>query len=364
MNLTRLCFVGNMLGKNKGFITTQGQIVADLLAADENYQIKCVSSKINRLPRMLDIVSTLIGQRRAFDAVIVEVYSGLSFVIAEAVSLICKINKIPLVLFLHGGNLPAFAEKNPSRLRRVLRRADFLVAPSGFLATELGGGGFAIRVIPNVLNIEDYSFRERRNIAPRLIWMRSFHEIYNPRMAIETICELRKKYPRATLVMAGKDKGLEGEMKSLTKMLDLKDAVRFAGFLDEPAKIREFSAADIYLNTNRIDNMPVSVLEARALGLPVVSTDVGGLRYLIDDGENGLLCRSENSEQMCRAVETLLEDAELTAKISRQGRILAENSAWSKVKKDWEKLFAEAERGTRAKTAAAENLRGRKASRT
>jgi L-malate glycosyltransferase len=341
---TRICFVGNMLGKNAGYVTTQGQIVAELLVA-EGFQIVCVSSKINRAARLAEIVLTLSLQNRRFDAVVLEVYSGLSFFIAEVASLLCKIFKLPLAMVLHGGNLPEFAEKHPRRARRVLKRANLLVAPSAFLAEKIGCCGFPVRVIPNVVNLAKYPFRERARISPQLIWMRSFHPIYNPQMAIEVFAELRKTFPAATLVMAGKDKGLEGEIKKMAARLNLSDAVRFAGFLDETKKIEEFAAADIYLNTNRIDNMPVSVVEACAMGLPVVATNVGGLPFLISDGKNGLLCQNENVGQMVACIKRLLENPELTGKISRSGRALAERSAWTTVKKDWENLFREIVRG-------------------
>ena len=82
--------------------------------------------------------------------------------------------------------------------------------------------------------------------------------------------------------MAGKDKGLEENLRKMAEEMNLSDKIRFVGFLDSEEKLKEFADADIYINTNRIDNMPVSVLEARAFGLPVVSTDVGGLPHLIE----------------------------------------------------------------------------------
>lgn len=340
MNLKtmQICFVGNMLGKNAGFVTTQGQIVAELFAA-EGYAVTCVSSKINRAARLLEIVWTLIKNRRTFDAVILEVYSGLSFIIADTVGLLCQIFQLPLVMVLHGGNLPEFIKKHPRRTVRTLKRARFLAAPSGFLAEKIGAYGFEIRVIPNVLNIEKYPFRERGEIKPRLVWMRSFHDIYNPQMAVKVLVELRRTVPSATLTMAGRDKGLESEIKRMAKEAGVFSAVRLAGFLDEKKKREEFTEADIYINTNRLDNMPVAVVEAAAFGLPVVATNVGGLPYLISDGENGLLVEDENICEMVAAIKSLLDNPGLTRKISRGGRLLATRSAWSAVRRDWEKLF-------------------------
>lgn len=333
-----LCLVGNMLGRNANYITTQGLILADLFSAD-GYKITCVSSKINRAARLGEIVQTIIRGRENFDIVILDTYSGLSFVIADVVGSLCRLFGLPLVMVLRGGNLPVFVEKHPRWSRRVLKRADVLVAPSQFLADEIKDTDTEISVITNVIDLTNYPYRGRSKISPNLIWMRSFHPIYNPEMAVAVLAELRQSEPGATLTMAGADKGLEEKVKKMVGELGLSEAVRFAGFLDLGKKIEEFSKADIYLNTNRVDNMPVSVVEARALGLPVVATDVGGLSYLINHGEDGLLVPSEDVGAMVENIKLLLADPELARKISQKGRRLAEQSAWTSVRAEWEKLF-------------------------
>ena len=351
MNLktARLCFIGNMLGHNPGYVTTQGQIVSDLLAA-EGVDITCVSSKLSRVRRLAEIVATIVRNRRRFDAVVIEVYSGLGFIIADAAGWLCKAFKLPLIMFLHGGNLPEFIKENPRWTRRVLNRAQLLVAPSPFLAGKIGALGYKIAVIPNVIDLDLYSFRERSKIQPRLIWMRSFHSIYHPEMAIKVLAELRQKMPHATLTMAGVDKGLEKNIKEMAQEKGLAAAVRFPGFLDADAKAREFAAADIYLNTNRIDNMPVSVVEACAFGLPVVATAVGGIPYLIEHRKNGLLVPDEDVQAMVEAVINLLDNPDLTRTISQNARGLAENSAWEQVRNKWQELFEEGLRRNSSET--------------
>ncbi len=351
LETARVCFIGNMLGHNPGYVTTQGQVVSDLLAA-EGVGITSVSSKINRALRLAEIVMTLVRDHRKFDAVVLEVYSGLGFIIADVAGWLCKRFKLPLIMFLHGGNLPEFIQENPKWIRRVLDRADFLVAPSPFLAGKIGNLGYKITVIPNVIELGLYAFRERSEIRPHLVWMRSFHSIYHPEMAIEVLAELRQSVPQATLTMAGVDKGLEKKIKEMVAKKGLVPAVRFPGFLDADAKAREFAAADIYLNTNRIDNMPVSVVEACAFGLPVVATAVGGLPYLIEHRKNGLLVPDGDVKAMVKAVKSLLDNPDLTRKISQNGRNLAENSSWTKVRADWQQLFEKAVRRNSSKNEA------------
>lgn len=335
-----LCIVGHLLGRNPGYVTTQGQIIADLFIKD-GYNVISVSSQINRLRRLTDVIWTLVLQRKSIDVLILEVYSGLSFFLTDAASTLAQFFRIPTSFVLRGGNLPEFTRRYPKWVKRVLKRADILVAPSTFLKKELEPYGFSIRVIPNVVAMDNYAPRVRNGVLPRLIWMRSFHPIYNPQMALDVLASLRLENMTATLVMAGADKGLEDEIKVSASRMGLQNSVRFPGFLDREAKIKEFSEADIYLNTNRIDNMPVSVVEACAMGLPVVATNVGGLPDLITDGENGLLVPEGDVQAMASAVKLLLADCDMAGRISVNARALAERSSWTNVKKAWEEVFAE-----------------------
>lgn len=344
----KICFVGNLLGRNQGYITTQGQIMADLFA-NEGYENISVSSEINRLKRLSDIALTIIRNRKQIDLVVLEVYSGLSMIMADTASSLCKLFGIPLIAVLRGGNLPNFSKKYPRWTKRVLKTADILVAPSTFLAEEFRFLDLDIRVVPNIIRLQKYPFRIRRKIAPKFIWMRSFHPLYNPQMAIRAFAEIHRIYPEATLVMAGNDKGIEEETKQFAKQMGLENAVRFPGFLDLEAKFREFSEADIYLNTNKIDNMPVSVVEACSMGLPVIATDVGGLKYLLTNGENGILVSDDNASEMADAIKNLLENEGLTEKLSQNGRLLAEKSSWESVREIWLSLFDEVLRKRKSK---------------
>lgn len=336
----RLCIVGNLLGRIPGHVTTQGQIVADRFAAD-GYVVTSASSKINPILRLIDIVWSLSLSLPKTDVLIVEVYSGLAFFIAETATLLAKLFGVPAVLVLHGGNLPDLAAKHPRWVRRVLRRAAVLVAPSKYLAEEMTTFGCDIRVVPNVIDVESYPFRIRRKLSPKIIWMRSFHPIYNPQMAIDAFAIVKREVPDATLVMAGVDKGLEANIKRSAIKTGIFDSVRFPGFLDETAKRKEFSGADIYINTNRIDNMPISVVEACAMGVPVVATNVGGLSHLISHRTNGLLVKDDDPNEMASAILSLLNDPTLAQSISDSGRRLAERSDWIAVRECWDSLFAE-----------------------
>jgi glycosyltransferase involved in cell wall biosynthesis len=280
---------------------------------------------------------------------ILDVFSGASFVIADIASLLGKWFGKPVVMVLRGGALPEFIGRFPRWAGRVLGRADVIVAPSEFLARVATGRGLRPRVIPNVINLSVYPYRHRQKVNPRIFWMRSFHSIYNPSMAVRVMARLRTAMPEASLVMAGQDKGLQSTVEQMAERLELKSAIRFPGVLDMAGKAHEGDAADIFLITNRVDNMPVTAVEACAMGMPVVATAVGGIPDLLTDGDTGLLVPDDNDEAMARAIHRLVSEPGLADRLSANGRKLAERSSWERIRPMWERVFAELMRSRAAK---------------
>jgi L-malate glycosyltransferase len=333
-----VCITGPMLSGHPGKVTTQGEILGDLLAKN-GFRVIRSSSSLNRYRRLGEILGTILRYRREIDVLCVQTFGGPSFVVEDAATLLGLMLGLPIVMQVHGGAMPEFVKRFRRWSRRVLSRSDDLVVPSPYLGRYLGGLGFQVKIIPNVIEIADYDFKPRRCLRPRLLWMRTFHPIYNPMMAVRVLDRLRHEFPDATLVLAGEEKGLAGEVRLGVERLGLGDRVRFASFLDREGKRREADAADVFLNTNHIDNTPVSVIEACALGLPVVSTDVGGLRDLLTDGETGLLVPDDDCEAMAAAVTRLLNDPGLAERLSRNGRLLAEHCDWNQVWPLWNELL-------------------------
>lgn len=336
----RLGLLGPMLGANPGWAVGQGEVLAALLA-DDGWDIRTASRRINRWLRLADLASCPIRWRGAVDVLILMVYSGDAFRLVEAASSVAVRTSLPLVLWLHGGGLVEFARHHPSRVDRVLRRGRAWVAPTSFLGEAFRHRGYDVRIIPNVVDLRETEYRHRPQVAPRLLWMRTFHELYRPDLALEALALLRRDRPDATLTMAGQDKGLLEETRRRAAAMGLGDAVRFAGFLDAEGKRREMPRHDVFLNTNRVDNAPVSVLEAAAFGLPVVATNVGGLPHLLRDGEEALLVPEGDAPALAAAVRRLLDEPGLAARLSAAGREVAERSSWPRVRPLWEGLLRE-----------------------
>jgi glycosyltransferase involved in cell wall biosynthesis len=137
------------------------------------------------------------------------------------------------------------------------------------------------------------------------------------------------------MTMAGADHGSFADTRREAQRLGVIDRIAFPGYMSADQKREAFATHDVYLNTNIVDHMPVSLLEAAASGLIPVATAVGGIPYLLTDGSDGVLVPPRDDERMANEVLELLDDPQRFARMSASARHLAERSAWPEVRKLW-----------------------------
>jgi glycosyltransferase involved in cell wall biosynthesis len=247
----------------------------------------------------------------------------------------------PFILTLHGGNLPAFARSWPRRVRHLLCSAAVVTTPSRYLLEHMAHYCTNLRLLPNPLDLSAYEFKLRKQLQPSLVWLRSFHSIYNPSLAPQTLACLIDSFPSISLAMIGPDKG-DG---SLQAMQQIATALGVAHRLRLPGKVTKaevpdwLNRGDIFLNTANVDNTPISVLEAMACGLCVVSTNVGGIPYLLEHEHDALLVPPNDPAAMAAAVRRLLTEPGLAERLSRNARQKAEQFDWSTILPQWEALL-------------------------
>lgn len=337
--LPGVLLVGNFLSAHGGSRGVCEDLAGHLRTA--GWRITTASAKELKLLRLPDMLATAIRTRRDYSVAQVDVFSGPAFVWAEAVARTLHLLKKPFILTLHGGNLPTFAERWPRRIQCLLSSAAIVTAPSGYLEHEMRRFCPTIRIVPNPINIEACLFRERTKPSPSLVWLRSFHHIYNPVMAIKTLALLRQTVPRAILNMIGPDKhdGSFQRTQTETHALGLQNAVRFPGQIPKSDVPAALGQSDIFLNTTNFDNTPVSVIEAMACGLCVVSTNPGGVPYLIDHAKDGLLVNCDDAPAMTDAILQLLNNPGLAGACSRNARKKVEGWSWSAILPVWEELL-------------------------
>ncbi|MFA7114683.1 MAG: glycosyltransferase family 4 protein [Candidatus Omnitrophota bacterium] len=326
--------IGPLLGVNKNWVLTQGEVLARKLI-DDGYKVKTSSNKINRFLRLCDIVKFILFNRE-IDVFIVKVFSGRAFLFTELALKLIK--KKPVILWLHGGNLKEFAQNNNKRFFRTVKKAKKIVVPSNFLG-QLVKDVPCVRVLPNILPNSSYPFRKLEKVTPRILWMRTFESMYNPLMALKVIKRLKHKYPDILLSMCGQDKGLLNEIKQASYKMGIAENVKFGGFLEGSKKEQYFLGHDIFINTTNVDNSPVSLLEAAAYGLPIVTTVVGGIPDIFENNKTALFVDKKDDEQMASIIIKLLDGNINFGEITKNAQEQVKINLWSNVGYKWKELI-------------------------
>jgi glycosyltransferase involved in cell wall biosynthesis len=293
------------------------------------------------------MVTTALLRRASYDVAVVDLFSGPAFLWGEAVGWTAYALGKTVIFTLRGGDLPGFAGKTPRRVRALLRRAVAVTAPSRYLFDAMSQFRGDIELLENPLDLSVYEFRVRRPAAPRLVWLRAFHGIYNPALAPRVVKRLVEEFPGISLVMVGRDRGdgsLE-ETRRLAAELGVSDRIRFPGGVPKNKVASWLNMGDVFLNTTNVDNAPVSVLEAMACGLCVVSTSAGGMAFLVEDGREALLVRPDDPDGMADAVRRVITEPDLAEKLSRGGRERVARCDWALLLPRWEALFRRAANG-------------------
>lgn len=332
-----LLYIGNKLAVHGKNPTAIDRLPAKLEA--EGYTVITASSKRTKLLRLWDMIVTTIKNRKRVAMVLIDTYSTQNFYYAVIVASLCRLLALPYIPILHGGNLPIRLKRSKGLSDTLFGKAHINVAPSEYLLHQFMEAGFHnIICIPNAIEIEKYPFKTRPSITPKLLWVRSFSELYNPLMALEIVEMLKRKGMDVSLCMVGPDK--DGSLKRCQKIAaELQLPITFTGMLKKKEWIALSKDFDIFINTTNFDNMPLSVMEAMALGMPVVSTNVGGLPFLIENNVNGLLIPPNNPEAFVNAIEAICSNDVMARELAKNARLQTEGFDWEKVKQRWIKLL-------------------------
>lgn len=281
------------------------------------------------------MVNSFFNNKNRIDVVLIDTYSTQNFWYAVIIGRLAQFFKIPYMPILHGGNLPSRLENNPNLSHRLFDNAEINISPSHYLLEKFKSKGYSnLTYIPNTIEIEQYPFQLRKNITAKLLWVRSFSEIYNPELALEVVRLLQTSGVIVSLCMVGPEK--DGSQKKCREIVEKENLpVTFTGKLEKKEWIELSKDFDIFINTTNFDNMPVSVMEAMALGFPIISTNVGGIPYLIQDGKDGILVESNNPNAFATAISSLLTDPIKTENLSYNARQKVTQFDWEHVKQRW-----------------------------
>lgn len=289
------------------------------LAADSMSTIS-MSSRID-----LSIVSRIAERAKSLNAHIIHAHTPRAAMIANFVSKRCG---LPWVYHVHS---PAARDSTRSMLNRInnfveacsLRRADHIITVSKSLRREMLSQGYSRHKVTAVAN--GVACQESINTTERLSqknWRLGMIALVRPRKGIEVLLQsldrLRGIHERIAVEIIGgfETSEYETSVRAMVKDLSLENVVQFTGFTNNvPAAIQRLDA--LVLPSLFGEGMPMVVLEAMAMGVPVVATRVEGTPEVIRHGKEGLLAEPQNAQSLANEIESFIGDRYAWERMSR-----------------------------------------------
>jgi glycosyltransferase involved in cell wall biosynthesis len=282
----------------------------------------------------------LLARVRKYDVIHVFSASYTSFVLAPTPAiLVAKLYRKKIILNYRSGE----AEDHLRRWRRTaiptIRMVDRIAVPSGYLVEVFRRFDLSAHSIFNFVDTGRFKFRERTPLRPVFLSNRNLEPLYNVACILRAFAIIQRRVPDARLIVAG-DGSQQAALKKIASELQLR-GVDFVG-RSAPEKIHQiYDEADIYLNSPDTDNMPGSILEAFASGLPVVTTNAGGIPYIVTDKVTGMLVERNDHEAMAERALMLLSDQRFALELAARAREECKKYEWDEVKSQWINLYYE-----------------------
>lgn len=294
----------------------------------------------------------LLRELRRADVVHVFSASYSAFLLAPLPAVvIARLLGKPVVLNYHSGEASDHLKRS-ALARHVMRHwVDLNVVPSPYLRDVLASFDIPADVVPNIVEVDRFAYRVRDPLRPRVLCTRNFERLYNVACVLRAFARIQASHPHATLTLVGGG-SQDAALRELARALGLRD-VTFVGRVPPDAIPSYYADADIYLQAPAIDNMPLSLLEAFASGLPVVSTDVGGIPAILTHGVHGLLAPDNDDERLAQHVLTLLERPDYARQLASAAFATCAAYQWPVAREGWLAAYrgAVASRATRVRAA-------------
>jgi glycosyltransferase involved in cell wall biosynthesis len=284
-------------------------------------------------------IASLLTRMRGYDVIHIFSASYFSFILAATPAiLVARMYGKATILNYRSGEAEDHLQRWPSAIRTI-RLVDRIVAPSGYLVDVFGRFGFHAQSIFNIVDTKRFSFRKRKPWRPLFLSNRNLEPMYNVGCILRAFAIIQLEYSDAELTLAG-DGSERPRLEALAQELRLRN-VRWLGRVDHRRMNELYDAADIYLNSPDIDNMPGSIIEAYASGIPVVTTDAGGIPYIVRHQETGLLVPRGDFEALASGALRYLRDPELAEAIAARAREECQQYTWDAVRDQWMALYTE-----------------------
>jgi len=325
---------------SQGDLKTQGQYLRDLFVLN-GLNATIASRYRNYFLRIVDTVFQILRLKKN-DIIIVQVYSTLSIYLELLAVGLGKLSKIKVISTLHGGNIPTIYNTNSFKrylLTKIIEQSNTVTVPSKFIAVNISLAKNKHVLIRNYVNLNHYRNNPKPQDMIRMFWMRSYHPAYDPFKAIKILEYILNQNISAKLIMAGKDFGYLKETKRYIESINRANDIEVLNIIDNEAKNNIASQSNVYLCTNKIDNAPVSFIEMMAMGLPIVSTNAGGIPYYVEHNKQVILSKDNTVEDMANLIINLHKNPTLNRNLIANGLGFIKEYSSETVFQNWTKLI-------------------------
>ena len=284
-------------------------------------------------------VSSLLRRLRDYDVVHVFSASYWSFLLAPTPAiLIGKWLGKKVVVNYRSGEAEDHLRTWPRTSVPTLLRADAVVTPSGYLVDVFAKFGIPAESIANFVDPASVRYRRRETLRPVFLANRNFQALYNVPCVLRAFAIIQQRFPDARLIVIG-DGPERGHVHAVARELALAN-VDFLGAVTPGEMGGWYDEADVYLNASDIDNMPNSIIEAFACGLPVVTTRAGGIPYVVEHERNGLMVDCGDHHALAAAALRLIDEPDLAQRLIAEGLSDVEHQyTWDAVGERWAALY-------------------------
>ena len=285
----------------------------------------------------LTYVPLLVRELSRADVVHVFSASYSSFLLAPLPAIVvAKLLGKPVVLNYRSGEAGDHLRRS-AIARAALARVDRNVVPSRYLVEVFGAFGIDASIVPNIVDPRQFGFRDRDPLRPRLVSTRNFEALYDVETTLRAFRVVQDRWPDASLTLVGGG-SREAALKALSERLQLRNIV-WVGRVPPDQIARHYADNDIYIQSPSVDNMPTSVIEAFASGLPVVSTDAGGVPAIVTHRRTGLLAAPGDADALAAHVLDLLSNPERARAIARAAFESSQSCTWPSVRDEWLRVY-------------------------
>lgn len=329
-------------------LKTQGQFLRDILSGN-GIDVSIASKHRNFILRIFDTLYQILALRRN-DIVIVQVYSTRGIYLEVLSGCLAHLKKCHVINTLHGGNIPVVYRTNLIKrklLNILFTDSNTITAPSKFIPSHIPAIQNKYHLIRNHIDLNDYTNHPKPDDYIRIFWMRSYHQTYDPMKAIHILEYIRSRGLEAKLVMAGKDFGHKGEVVSYAQACKYASDITIHDVINTAEKNKIAAQSNVYLCTNTIDNAPVSFLEMMAMGLPIVTTNVGGIPLYVKHNHTALISTDNSVEDMATQIIDLHQNKTTQQNLITNGTAFINEFSTETVLQKWLTLFTQLQNNTK-----------------